>query len=48
LNDHEKNIPAVGYQTQEQTWVQGKNVDQEWQKGIIQQKGDRKKETDRF
>jgi hypothetical protein len=48
LNDHEKNIPAICQKTQEQARVQGKNVDQERQKGIVKQTGYRKKEADRF
>jgi hypothetical protein len=48
INSNEKNIPAFGKKTQEQARFQGKNVDQERQKSIIQQESYRKKETDCF
>jgi hypothetical protein len=48
IKDDEKNISAIGKETQEQAWFQGKNVDQERPESFIQQESYRKEEADSF
>ena len=41
----EKNISAIKKKKGKQTWLQGKDVNSEWQKGSFSPSGKRKKKT---
>jgi len=45
---YEKNISAIGKETQKQTRIPRENVNQEWAQSPCQQKGQRKKKANRF